>query len=125
MTGKPALGIGSSSLLAAAASCDRAAILVISEKSVPRKVAFAKRLGLKGRFFSVPTGYTEHMTEAETLECLMKAAREALREGAGALVLGCAGMGSAASEMRRILGVPVIDGTEVAVRALVLGNAGR
>lgn len=42
--------------------------------------------------------------------------RKAINEGAGAIVLGCAGMADLTSELSNELGVPVIDGVGAAVK---------
>ncbi len=119
-TDKPSYGIGASSLLAASRHDGLGAILVISSRSIPRKERLMAKLGLTGRFVSVPTGYREDMSEAEVLNCLLKASGKALRDSRiRSIVLGCAGMGTAASRLREQLPVPVIDGTEEAVRLAI------
>ena len=119
-TGLPVVGIGYASMSAASESRGPVAVLVISEKSAPRKVRLAKRYGLDFDFDCVATGYTEEMAPEEVTELLLEKCREALkRRPYSAFVLGCAGMSSAAPSLRvRLPGVEIIDGTEEAVRIL-------
>lgn len=122
VTGKPVMGIGRASIDAALAHPGRAMMLVINAASIPRKERVLARLGLTDRFAIVPTGYTEQMSAAQTVECLTTAARRAQQAApCTSIVLGCAGMGSAAPALQRALGLPVIDGTEEAVRRLAAG----
>lgn len=118
-TGKPAVGIGFASLSTAAKLSGKSAILAISEKSIPRKTELAKRYGFEGLFDTFGTGYTEEMREEEILDCLSRAINEALKRGEYAsFVLGCAGMASVATSLREKFRLPIIDGTEEAVRIL-------
>ncbi len=118
-TGKPVIGIGFASLNAAAKKKGKAAILAISEKSIPRKEALAKRYGFDGRFDTFATGYTEEMSKEEVFTCLAKAITLARQSGEySCYVLGCAGMGCVAPRLRKDLGLTIIDGTEEAVLSL-------
>lgn len=118
-TGKPVVGIGFASLNAAAKRKGKAAILAISEQSIPRKEALAKRYGFEGRFDVFATGYTEEMTEGQVFTCLSKAIASAQRMGSyTSFVLGCAGMGCVAPQLRKELRLAIIDGTEQAVLSL-------
>ncbi len=120
VTGKPCYGIGSSSLKAASAYAGESAILVISEASVPRKKALARRLGLEDRFVSIPTGYNEEMSNDEVVECLEHTVESALKQqNFSTVVLGCAGMSCVASRLRQKISIPVIDGTQEAVKFAV------
>lgn len=116
-TGKKTVGIGFASLSAAARYAGKSAILAISEHSIRRKTALARRYGFEGRFDTYASGYSEMMSESEILQCLESAARIALQKADYAsLVLGCAGMGCAAPMLRKRLPIPVIDGVEEAVK---------
>ncbi len=121
-TGRPTVGIGFASLAAAARLGGKSAILAISEKSIPRKTELAKRYGFEGLFDTFATGYTEQMRKEEIFECLSNAINEALKKRAYAsFVLGCAGMASVATGLREKFELPIIDGTEEAVRLLKQG----
>ncbi len=118
-TGKPVVGIGFASLNAATKQQGKAAILAISEQSIPRKEALARRYGFEGRFDTFATGYTEEMSEEEIFACLAKAIALAQQVGEyTSFVLGCAGMGCVAPQLRKKLGLRIIDGTEEAVFTL-------
>ena len=120
-TGKPVVGIGFASLHAAAKHAGPSAILAISEQSIPRKEALAKRYGFEGRFDTFATGYTEEMTDSDVFECLSRAIRLARKKKTySSFVLGCAGMGCVAPRLRKELGLTIIDGTEEAVLSLLL-----
>lgn len=122
LTGKPTCGIGYASLAAAAKQGGSVGILIISEKSAPRKLRMIRRYGFNGKFTSYATGYSESMKEGEVIDCLMSAAQSAIADGVKTLVLGCAGMGLAAPALRDSLYIPVIDGTEEALRLLLALN---
>lgn len=118
-TDKPVIGIGFASLNAAAKKKGKAAILAISEKSIPRKEALAKRYGFEERFDTFATGYTEEMSKEEVFTCLARAITLAQHRGEySCYVLGCAGMGCVAPQLRKDLGLTIIDGTEEAVLSL-------
>ena len=120
-TGKPVVGIGFASLSAAAKYAGPSAILAISEQSIPRKEALAKRYGFEGRFDTFATGYTEEMTDSDVFECLSRAICLARKKKTySSFVLGCAGMGCVAPRLRKELGLTIIDGTEQAVLSLLL-----
>jgi allantoin racemase len=59
---------------------------------------------------------TIHGDLAEVADSLVIEARELLEQGADAIVLGCAGFAGLDARLRAVLGVPVIDGVDSAVR---------
>lgn len=120
-TGKPAAGIGSASMLAAARLGGLPAVLVISGRSVPRKTRMLRRLGIGQKFLFVPCDYSEDMPQEAVFERLLSRSRDAVAEGATSVTLGCAGMSEATRFLREQLApVPVIDGVEEAIRSLLI-----
>lgn len=71
------------------------------------EIGYAKRLvSVKGAGLSV---LQLREDRCRTLERLMQAGREAIKEGAEVLVLGCLGMVGYSRQMEKCLGIPVVD----------------
>lgn len=110
------VGIGEASMMAAAASGGRFAVLSLTESTAARKWDQIRSYGLASRCVSV-----ESTGPAEALTCdaavdpspYVVAAQRAVRAGAGAVVLGCAGMARIAKEVQAALDVPVLEPVSV------------
>jgi|ERR1700732_3774359 allantoin racemase len=69
------------------------------------------------RVYAIDVPVLELDKPASEARCLVvDQCRKAIDEGAGAIVLGCAGMADLASDLSGELGVPVIDGVGAAVK---------
>ncbi|NDZ78683.1 hydantoin racemase [Streptomyces sp. SID10853] len=108
----PVLGIGQTSLHAAAAAADRFAVLTLGSALVERKWNQVRSAGLGDRCAAVEPTHTSvahGLAHEPDLAPYRAAAERALAAGAGALVLGCAGMLALAAPLAAEFGVPVVE----------------
>jgi Asp/Glu/hydantoin racemase len=124
LTRKPVIGMHDAGVLAAMALADSFGVIAVSPLSIPRHLRLLRRLGVEQRLAAeVPlqgisvadSGHGE-----ESFIQLRHAGESLLAAGAGAIVLGCAGMSGHRLRLEQALGVPVIDPTRAAV-ATALG----
>lgn len=127
----PVIGIGAAGYLAALALAPRFGVVSILPASIPRHAAHLARLGLAGRCAgdrAIGFGVAA-LAGAAAREAIVTVGR-ALRDadGAGTVVLGCAGMGRHRPALEAALGLPVVDPVQAAVvqaaGMLTLGYAG-
>lgn len=116
--GCPVIGIGEAGYLAALALAPRFGVVSILPGSIPRHAAHLARLGLSGRCAgdrAIGFGVAALAGEAarEAILRVGKALRD--EDGAGAIVLGCAGMGRHRPALEAALGLPVVDPVQAAV----------
>lgn len=119
----PVFGIQESGLLTALARGDRVGIIAVAEPSIRRHRLYMRRMGALDRVVaerSADMTVDESARGDRTLERLTEAGRALLRDGADAIVLGCAGMARHRAPLEDTLGVPVIEPTRAAV-AMALG----
>ncbi len=115
---QPVLGIQESGILTAMARADRFGIIALSERSVARHLLRIRQMGVLDRMageiglsgVSALDAGTCDRVLVETLE----AGRALVRQGAGAIVLGCAGFAPRRRRIEAELGVPVIDPVQAA-----------
>ena len=127
LTKRPVYGIQDAGVLSALAVADSFGVVAVSELSIPRHLRQLRRLGVEGRLAgevalegSVSVADSGHGEESYGL--LQKAGSKLKSMGAGAIVLGCAGMSGHRTRLQRELGLPVIDPTQAAV-AMAFGYA--
>jgi len=120
----PVLGIGEASYLTAAALTERFGVIAILSRSIGRHRRAQRALGLEHKVASelpLELSVSELSNEAATWKRLVGVGTELSKShGAGAIILGCAGMASYRTRLEDKLGVPVIDPTQSAV-AMALG----
>ena len=123
-TSRPVFGIAESGVLTALARAERFGVIAIKSRSIPRHMRYLRQMGLTDRLAGERP---LEMSVAETASgdgtlVRMIAVGEALRDqdGAGAIVMGCAGMARHRRALEEALGIPVIDPTQAAV-AMALG----
>ncbi|QDL93591.1 Asp/Glu racemase [Paroceanicella profunda] len=120
----PVYGIQECGALTAMARADRFGVIAIAEGSIPRHIRYLRRMGVEHRLAGelalggVTVAESGH--GAETLARLIGVGERLKALGAGAVVLGCAGMANHRAAAEEALGVPVIDPTQAAV-AMALG----
>lgn len=116
--GLQVLGIGEVSMLVAAATADRFAVLSLTELTAARKWRQLAQYGLADRCVSVePTGPAEAFTtNAADLTPYAEAVERAVWAGAGAVVLGCAGMTPLVEQLQATTDVPVIEPVSLTCR---------
>jgi Asp/Glu/hydantoin racemase len=126
LTAAPVYGIQDAGVLSALAVADLFGVIAVAEISIPRHMRNLRRLGvdsrlagevaLEGAISVADSGHGE-----ESFAALAKAGTKLRQMGAGAIVLGCAGMSGHRLRLERQLGVRVIDPTQAAV-AMALGG---
>ena len=123
-TDRPVFGIAESGVLTALARAETFGVVAIKQRSIRRHVRYLRQMGLTERLAGerpLEMSVAETASGEGTLDRLIAVGRE-LRdeEGAGAIVMGCAGMARHRRALEEALGVPVIDPTQAAV-AMALG----
>jgi Asp/Glu/hydantoin racemase len=114
----PVYGIQESGVLTALARADRIGIVAIAEASVHRHRLYMRRMGVLHRVAgerALNMSVDETARGAGTYDRLVAVGRDLIADGAGALILGCAGMATHRARLEAELGLPVIDPTQAAV----------
>ena len=118
-TARPVLGIAECGVLTALTRADSFGVIAIAQRSIRRHLRYLRQMGLMDR---LAAERPLDMTVAETASgegtlARMIAVGRALQEedGAGAIVMGCAGMARHRKGLEDALGIPVIDPTQAAV----------
>ncbi|MEI8144354.1 MAG: aspartate/glutamate racemase family protein [Alphaproteobacteria bacterium] len=124
-TSRPVFGIAESGVLAALARAERFGVIAIKSRSIPRHIRYLRQMGLTDRLAGerpLEMSVAETASGDKTLDRMIAIGRE-LKEldGAGAIVMGCAGMARHRKPLEEALGIPVIDPTQAAV-ALAIGT---
>lgn len=118
-TSRPVFGIAESGVLAALARADRFGVIAIKSRSIPRHIRYLRQMGLMDRLAGerpLEMSVAETASGDKTLERMIEVGRELKdRDGAGAIVMGCAGMARHRKPLEEALGIPVIDPTQAAV----------
>jgi Asp/Glu/hydantoin racemase len=120
----PVLGIAECGVLTALARADRFGVIAIKSRSIPRHLRALRQMGVADRLAgerALEMSVAETASGKDTLARMIAVGR-ALRDqdGAGAIVMGCAGMAAHRRALEAELGVPVIDPTQAAV-AMAIG----
>ncbi|MEL6196454.1 MAG: aspartate/glutamate racemase family protein [Pseudomonadota bacterium] len=116
VTKAPVIGIGEAAMMTALARADRVGVIALSEASIARHLAAWRRLAISDRVVgeeAVESSVAES-GGAAILPKLEAAGRRLIADGAGAIILGCAGMAAQRSALATTLGVPVIDPVQAA-----------
>src|SRR6516165_10473181 len=118
-TNRPVLGIAECGVLTALTRADTFGVIAIAQRSIRRHVRYLRQMGLMDRLAGERP---LNMTVAETASgegtlAKMITVGRALKDedGAGAIVMGCAGMARHRKALEDALGIPVIDPTQAAV----------
>lgn len=124
-TSRPVFGIAESGVLTALARADRFGVIAILQRSLPRHMRYLRQMGLTDRFAGerpLEMSVAESATGDKTLERMIVVG-QALKDedGAGAIIMGCAGMARHRQSLEEALGIPVIDPTQAAV-TMALGT---
>ncbi len=123
VTSQPVFGIQESGVLSAMARAELFGVIAIAEASISRHRRVMARMGVLHRLAAeVPLGMSVDETArgTQTRSRLIEAGRELKASGAGAVILGCAGMARHRSTVEAELGIPVVDPTQAAT-AMALG----
>ena len=126
ITARPVYGIQDAGVLTALAHADMFGVIAVAQASIPRHLRNLRRLGvdqrlagevaLEGEVSVAESGHGE-----ESYGLLLQAAHKLKAMGAGAIVLGCAGMSGHRQRLESETGCAVIDPTQAAV-AMAFGK---
>lgn len=118
-TTRPVFGIAECGVLSALARADRFGVIGIRQRSIARHVRYLRQMGLTDRFAGerpLEMSVAETAAGEKTLERMIAVGRELKdRDGAQAVIMGCAGMARHRLALEDALGIPVIDPTQAAV----------
>ena len=121
---RPVFGIAEAGVLSALARADTFGVIAIKQKSIRRHIRYLRQMGLMDRLAGerpLEMSVAETASGDKTLDRMIEIGR-ALRDqdGAGAIVMGCAGMARHRRALEETLGIPVVDPTQAAV-AMAIG----
>ena len=123
-TDRPVFGIAECGVLTALARAEKFGVIAIKQRSIRRHVRYLRQMGLMERLAGerpLEMSVAETASGEGTLARLVEVGRELRdRDGAEAIVMGCAGMARHRRALEETLGVPVIDPTQAAV-AMAIG----
>ncbi len=119
LVGIPVIGIGEAGFHAAMLLGHRYSVVTTLSVSVPVIAANVAAYGLGShclavRASEVPVLELERPGSDARARISAEIARAVAEDGAGAIVLGCAGMADLAADLSRVHGLPVIDGVAAA-----------
>jgi len=123
-TDRPVFGIAECGVLTAMTRAETFGVIAIAQRSIRRHVRYLRQMGLMGRLAGerpLNMSVAETASGDGTLAKMIEVGRALKDEdGAGAIVMGCAGMARLRRPLEDALGIPVIDPTLAAV-AMALG----
>lgn len=118
-TSSPVLGIAQCGMHAAMALGGSFGIISILQRSIPRHLRYVASLHLSPRLAgdrAIELTVAELAQGPVVLERMAQVGRDLIdKDGAEAIVMGCAGMAAYRAALEERLGVPVIDPTQAAV----------
>jgi Asp/Glu/hydantoin racemase len=118
-TNRPVFGIAECGVLTAMTRAETFGVIAIAQRSIRRHIRYLRQMGLMNRLAGerpLNMSVAETASGDGTLAKMIEVGR-ALRDedGAGAIVMGCAGMARLRRPLEDALGIPVIDPTQAAV----------
>ncbi|GGF62792.1 Asp/Glu/hydantoin racemase [Azorhizobium oxalatiphilum] len=119
-TKRPVIGMQDAGVLAALGLADRFGVIAVAEGSIPRHLNNLARMGVMSRLAgevapSRPITVAESGDPKASFDLLLEAGNRLKEKGAGAIVLGCAGMSPQRGILEDALGIPVVDAVQAAV----------
>lgn len=118
-TRAPVFGIQESAVATALARADRFGVVAVLEASIPRHLRALARMSVRERLAgerALGLRVHELADEARAWARLVQVGRALVeQDGAGAVILGCAGMARYRARLEAALAVPVIDPAQAAV----------
>ena len=119
-TQRPVIGMQDAGILTAMAVADRFGVIAVASGSIPRHLRHIARMGVLDRLAGEAAPDTvltvaECGDAAKSFRPLLAVGERLKTMGAGAIVLGCAGMSPQRASLEEALGLPVIDATQAAV----------
>jgi allantoin racemase len=123
-TDRPVFGIAECGVLTAMTRAETFGVIAIAQRSIRRHIRYLRQMGLMDRLAGerpLNMSVAETTSGDGTLAKMIEVGRALKDEdGAGAIVMGCAGMARLRRPLEDALGIPVIDPTQAAV-AMALG----
>lgn len=124
-TASSVFGIAECGVLTALTRAEHFGVIAIKSRSIPRHIRYLRQMGQMDRLAGerpLEMSVAESASGEGTLARMITIGRE-LRDvdGAGVIVMGCAGMARHRRPLEDALGIPVIDPTQAAV-AMALGT---
>ncbi|HLG81866.1 MAG TPA: aspartate/glutamate racemase family protein [Bradyrhizobium sp.] len=118
-TTRPVLGIAECGVLTALTRAETFGVIAIAQRSIRRHLRYLRQMGLMDRLAGerpLDMSVAETASGEGTLAKMISVGR-ALKDddGAGAIVMGCAGMARHRKALEEALGIPVLDPTQAAV----------
>ena len=124
-TTRPVFGIAECGVLTALARAETFGVIAIAQRSVRRHIRYLRQMGLMERLAGerpLNMSVAETASGEGTLAKMIEVGRTLKNDdGAGAIVMGCAGMARHRKALEQALGIPVIDPTQAAV-TMALGT---
>src|SRR5260370_13025665 len=124
-TARPVFGIAECGVLTALARAEPFGVIAIAQRSIRRHIRYLRQVGLMERLTGerpLNMSVAETASGEGTLAKMIEVGRTLKDEdGAGAIVMGCAGMARHRKSLEQALGIPVIDPTQAAV-TMALGT---
>src|ERR1700688_82159 len=124
-TDRPVFGIAECGVLTALARAESFGVIAIAQRSIRRHIRYLRQIGLMERLTGerpLNMSVAETASGEGTLAKMIEVGRSLKDEdGAGAIVMGCAGMARHRKPLEQALGIPVIDPTQAAV-TMALGT---
>ncbi len=121
----PVFGIAECGVLTALARAETFGVIAIAQRSIRRHIRYLRQMGLMERLAGerpLNMSVAETASGEGTLAKMIEVGRTLKDEdGAGAIVMGCAGMARHRRSLEQALGIPVIDPTQAAV-TMALGT---
>ena len=118
-TDRPVFGIAECGVLTAMTRAETFGVIAIAQRSIRRHIRYLRQMGLMDRLAGerpLNMSVAETASGEGTLARMIEVGRALKDEdGAGAIVMGCAGMARHRKALEEALGIPVIDPTQAAV----------
>src|SRR5271156_6053303 len=118
-TNRPVFGIAECGVLTAMTRAETFGVIAIAQRSIRRHIRYLRQMGLIERMAGerpLDMSVAETASGEGTLAKMIEIGRTLRDEdGAGAIVMGCAGMARHRKSLEQALGIPVIDPTQAAV----------
>lgn len=112
ITDRPVLGVFRCAIAAATTRAERFGVIAIVDASKARHMAALRSMGLDHRLaaeFALNVSMDTLLDPVAARAGLVRAARDCVAAGAGAVVLGCTGMAAHRAAIEADCGVPVIE----------------
>lgn len=123
VTNRPVVGIAEAAYYAALQLAPRFGVVSLGPSSIARHASQIERLGLTSRL-AADRAVNMSVAEANNLALASASVAQTAKvmaeaDGAGVVILGCAGMGGHRPALQKELGLPIVDPVQAAVAAAI------